>query len=136
MKTELPLLRSLYIAAPCPVSWSSMQGTDQVRHCGQCNMKVYDLSEMTETDAEALLEKEEGKLCVRFYRRADGTISTRDCPKGLAARAWNRATCVVMTCFALLFGWFFYSIRESSNAKNTFSYVGGGVGYGKHMPEH
>jgi hypothetical protein len=122
MKTELSLLRDLYIASPCPASWAAMHGNDQVRHCNQCNLKVYNLSQMTATDAEALLVKEEGKVCVRFYRRADGMISTRDCPKGLAARTWSLARYVAAAAFMLSVGWLFNSARESSRAKNTLDY--------------
>ncbi len=31
------------------------------------------------------MREREGELCVRFYRRADGTMLTADCPRGLAA---------------------------------------------------
>ena len=31
------------------------------------------------------VEEKEGKLCVRFFRRADGTVMTQDCPVGLRA---------------------------------------------------
>ncbi len=62
-----------------------MTGDDRVRHCQECKLNVYNLSEMTRKDAESLIARSEGRLCVRFYRRADGTILTRDCPRGLRA---------------------------------------------------
>jgi hypothetical protein len=31
------------------------------------------------------VQKKEGRTCVRFYRRRDGKILTKDCPKGLEA---------------------------------------------------
>jgi hypothetical protein len=62
-----------------------MPGTDQVRHCGQCNKNVYNLSSMTRCQAEALVHETEGRLCARLYRRADGTILTENCPAGLRA---------------------------------------------------
>ena len=40
---------------------------------------------MTAEDAADLIREKEGKLCVRFYRRADGTMLTADCPIGAAA---------------------------------------------------
>jgi hypothetical protein len=40
---------------------------------------------MTRREAEILLMRAEGRLCVRFYRRADGTILTNNCPVGLRA---------------------------------------------------
>jgi hypothetical protein len=62
-----------------------MIGSDRVRYCGQCKLNVYNLSEMSRREAESLIEQTEGRLCVRFYRRADGTIINRNCPVGLRA---------------------------------------------------
>jgi hypothetical protein len=62
-----------------------MIGDEHVRFCGQCSLNVYDLSSMTRGDAESLIARAEGRLCVRFYRRRDGSIITRDCPVGLRA---------------------------------------------------
>jgi hypothetical protein len=79
------LLENVRVAAPCPTSWEQMAGDDRIRHCGECELNVYNLSDMTRTEAEQLLATHEGRLCVRFYRRADGTIITRNCPRGLEA---------------------------------------------------
>jgi hypothetical protein len=79
------MLDRVSIASPCPADWDEMPGTDQVRHCSQCNKNVYNLSAMTRREAEALLQETEGRLCARFYRRADGTILTENCPAGLRA---------------------------------------------------
>jgi hypothetical protein len=73
------------IAAPCKVDWDQMIGDERVRFCGQCSLNVYNLSSMTRSDAESLIARNEGRLCVRFYRRYDGSIITRDCPIGLRA---------------------------------------------------
>jgi hypothetical protein len=73
------------VAAPCPADWEQMLGDERVRFCGQCSLNVYNLSGMTKREAETLLAKTEGRLCVRYYRRADGTILTRNCPVGLRA---------------------------------------------------
>lgn len=75
------------IAAPCSAEWDQMfsfQG-ERIRFCSQCNLNVYNLSEMTRGEAESLITRTEGRLCVRFYRRADGTILTQNCPIGLRA---------------------------------------------------
>jgi hypothetical protein len=40
---------------------------------------------MSRPDAESLIARTEGRLCVRFYRRGDGSIITKDCPVGLRA---------------------------------------------------
>jgi len=62
-----------------------MIGDERVRFCGQCSLSVYNLSSMTRADAESLIARTEGRLCVRFYRRRDGSIITKDCPVGLRA---------------------------------------------------
>jgi len=78
-------LDGVKVAAPCPADWGKMVGDERVRYCNQCELHVYNLSGMTRREAEALVTSAEGRLCVRFYRRADGTILTRNCPVGLRA---------------------------------------------------
>jgi hypothetical protein len=82
----LDLLARVRIASPCPMRWEDMTGDEKKRHCAQCNLSVYNLSAMTRAEAESLLaSKRDGRMCAGFYRRADGTVLTRDCPVGLAA---------------------------------------------------
>lgn len=78
-------LDNLKIASPCSVSWSDMKGDERSRDCSSCRLRVYNLSAMTRAEAETLIAEKEGRPCVRFYRRADGTVITRDCPVGLRA---------------------------------------------------
>src|SRR5256885_8161846 len=73
------------VAAPCRADWDEMIGNERMRFCSQCQLNVYNLSGMTRAEAEALISNSEGRLCVRYYRRADGTILTRNCPVGLSA---------------------------------------------------
>src|SRR5262245_8326613 len=80
-----PPLGKIKIAAPCNAEWKWMYGNDRVRFCGQCSQNVFNLSAMTTEEAEDLIRRSEGTLCVRFYRRSDGTILTRNCPVGLQA---------------------------------------------------
>ena len=77
-------LSQLRIASPCTMSWDDMAGDDRSRFCEQCHLHVYNLSAMTQAQAEALILEKEGRLCARMYQRADGTVLTRDCPVGLA----------------------------------------------------
>jgi hypothetical protein len=77
------LLHNVRIASPCPADWEKMIGDDRVRHCSQCNLNVYNLSAMTGLEARELVEKHEGRMCLRFYHRKDGTILTQNCPIGL-----------------------------------------------------
>jgi hypothetical protein len=78
------------VANPCTVPWDSMAGNEEVRFCTHCRQHVYNLSEMNRADAKALVQRSEGHLCVRFYRRADGTVVTRNCQK-----AWRATRRVV-----------------------------------------
>jgi hypothetical protein len=78
-------LDQVRVAAPCKADWDQMIGSDRVRFCGQCSLNVYNLSAMNRSDAESLIARTEGRLCVRFYRRRDGSIITKDCPVGLRA---------------------------------------------------
>src|SRR6266853_2080483 len=78
-------LHHVRVAAPCKADWDQMIGSDRMRFCGQCSLNVYNLSSMTRSEAENLISRNEGRLCVRFYRRHDGSIITRDCPVGLRA---------------------------------------------------
>jgi hypothetical protein len=80
---SLPLLDDVRVASPCHERWDAMTGDEQVRFCGGCRKNVYDLSAMTREAAQTLIASREGSLCVRFYRRADGTILTADCPTGV-----------------------------------------------------
>jgi hypothetical protein len=81
-KIPLNLVR---VASPCRASWDEMSGDDKSRFCGRCAQFVYNFSEMTPEEAEALIMETEGKMCVRFYRRADGTMLTKDCAVGARA---------------------------------------------------
>jgi hypothetical protein len=109
-------LDQIRIASPCSRQWGELtpvdsSGADRVRYCGDCRLNVYNLSNMTRAEAEAVIEAHEGRLCAGFYRRADGTVLTRDCPVGLRAlrrkafAAWARvagaAALLVTTTLAM-----------------------------------
>ena len=75
-------LDSLRVASPCKESWDKMTGDERVRDCARCEKPVFNLSDMTRAEAEDLLALRGITACVRFYRRADGTVMTQDCPVG------------------------------------------------------
>ena len=64
----------LRIATPCPISWEQMTGDDRVRFCDHCQLNVYNISELSRSEAETLIASTEGRLCARLFRRADGTF--------------------------------------------------------------
>ena len=59
-----------------------MTGDERVRHCAECDLKVYNLTALNHAEIEQLVGSREGRLCVRLYKRRDGTMITRDCPVG------------------------------------------------------
>ena len=78
-------LNQVRIASPCTAPWEDMVGDDRSRLCGQCNLNVYNIVAMSQSEAERLIAEKEGRLCLRLHQRMDGTVITRDCPIGLAA---------------------------------------------------
>jgi hypothetical protein len=87
---EMPqanVLNRVQIASPCQASWAEMSGDDRARFCDLCSLHVYNISEMSTAEATALIKETEGTICVRLYRRRDGTVLTADCPVGAHALA-------------------------------------------------
>ena len=74
------ILDSVRIATPCNVKWEDMSGDERVRLCAQCALHVYNFENMTSAEVRTLVTTTEGRVCGRFYRRADGTMVTSDCP--------------------------------------------------------
>ena len=102
-------LNNIKVASPCSANWDEMLGDDRKRYCGDCKLNVFNLSGMTKIEAEDLLTNSEGRVCVRFYRRSDGTVLTQDCPVGWAKvkRNLSRAATAVFTLIVGLFGGIF-----------------------------
>jgi hypothetical protein len=98
------LTEKIAIAAPCKVSWETMIGDEQKRLCGGCSKNVYNLSTMSQAEAESFLQKVDELPCLKFYRRQDGTIIFENCPKGLrklrdaAKFSWKSASLVLAFC--------------------------------------
>ncbi len=95
-------LENLKIASPCSANWTEMYGDERMRFCGDCKLNVYNLSGMTKYDAENLLRLAEGRLCVRYVQRADGTILTQDCPVGWQ-KVKQRISVFAAAAFAMIF---------------------------------
>lgn len=94
-------LDNIKIASPCSADWNAMKGNERKRFCGECKLNVYNLSGMTQYDAENLLRVSEGRLCVRYYQRSDGTVLTADCPVGWA-RVKQRLSAAAVAAFSML----------------------------------
>ena len=98
-------LQNLKIASPCSQDWNAMMGDDRKRYCGECKLNVYNLSGMSKSEAENLILSAEGRLCVRFYKRADGSVITQDCPVGWA-KVKQRTRAYLTAVASLVFSFF------------------------------
>ena len=115
-------LNNISIASPCSADWDQMYGDDRKRFCGDCKLNVYNLSGMTTAEAESLIMQAEGRLCVRFYKRRDGSVITQDCPVGwsrVKQRARIYATAAFSLVMALLSGVFFVSLFSKHRTETT-----------------
>lgn len=104
MSTQFIALEEVRVATPCRADWNKMQGDDKSRFCQSCAKNVYNLSEMTRSEAETLVREKEGQLCVRFFQRADGTVLTTDCAVGAkSSRRMGRVSAAMLTILAAPF---------------------------------
>lgn len=94
-------LENIRIASPCSANWDEMYGNERRRFCAECKLNVYNLSGMKKFDAENLIAAGEGRLCVRYFRRTDGTVITADCPVGWA-RLKRRMAATSAAIFSLI----------------------------------
>lgn len=126
-RARLPVLPNIRIASPCRADWDQMTGDERVRMCGSCNKHVYNLSSMTRDEAEALIVEKEGKLCVRYFQRSDGTILLADCTVGVKQKRKRRI--VAAGAAALLGGGGFIAYKLTRpEPKQEWHSVAGGVG--------
>ncbi len=118
MKPSIFDINSLRVAAPCPVPWETMTGDDRVRRCNECELNIFNISEMTADEVEGLVQSRDGRMCIRLYRRADGTVLTKDCPVGLRALQ-KRLGRYAAAAFASVLGLFSISYAQSTNSDPT-----------------
>lgn len=104
MNKNQEYLSKVKIATPCKADWDKMTGDERMRHCQDCNLNVYNIAEMTEAEATELIQNRTGRLCIQLFRRPDGTVITKDCPKGLerVKRAYRRYAVAAASLFAWL----------------------------------
>lgn len=96
-----PALPTIRVARPCNSSWELMEGDDRVRHCSNCDKDVYSSAGLSRAEILELITAREG-VCMRVYRRADGTLVTGECGDARAASsvltpqaAWRKAAWLV-----------------------------------------
>ena len=118
MRRFTDALDGVRIASPCSADWDAMYGDERRRFCSECGLNVYNLSAMSKQEAESLLLTAEGRVCVRLYRRRDGSVMTSDCPVGSAAlkrKTIRVASAVVSGVFTLLTGLGMARLLEGSS---------------------
>ncbi len=71
MKRNLRILDRVQVKSPCTEDWNEMVGNDEVRFCSHCSQHVHNLSAMTRREAEELVLKSNGNLCIRYLRRPE-----------------------------------------------------------------
>jgi len=57
---------------------------------------------MSRSEAEHFVTSGEGRICIRYYRRRDGSIITRNCPVGLQALKRKMSAVARAVCSGVL----------------------------------
>ena len=122
-RARLPVLPNIRVASPCRADWNQMTGDDRVRACAACNKNVYNLSSMTRDEAEALIVAKEGRLCVRYFQRQDGTILLKDCAVGVKQKRKRRL--IAAGAAALLGGGGFLAYKATQPEPRPREVLGG-----------
>jgi hypothetical protein len=91
--------RRLELAKPCTKSWSKMAGTNMVRHCTSCSKDVFNLSMLTEREAEAALAVRPDEVCVIYYTKRSGQVIFY--PEAPVRHATGRMLAAALTASAL-----------------------------------
>lgn len=99
-----------------------MTGDDKTRHCDLCELSVHNFSGMTRGEISDLIKSSGGRVCGRMFRRADGTVITRDCPVGLRG-VRKRAAKYYGAALAAILGLFSFSSAQTKDAEKCESNV-------------
>jgi Carboxypeptidase regulatory-like domain len=96
-------LDQLKVVSPCSTDWDRMSGDERKRFCSECDKFVYDFSQMTRRQVEAIVSIHRGRMCARITRRTDGSLVTLEAPPvhPIVAR---RASPVVNATLAAILG--------------------------------
>ncbi|MGB7730842.1 MAG: carboxypeptidase-like regulatory domain-containing protein [Candidatus Acidiferrum sp.] len=123
-----------------------MPGNDRVRYCPECKLNVYNFSALSAREIDRLVLKHEGRLCGRYFQRADGTMLAQNCPVAVRAmlRWTSHAAAAVMAALVSVSPAFAKPFPQQANssltqihpAKKSLSMVfvdpsGAGVGHTK-----
>jgi len=103
MSAKKRRLDQLKVVSPCSTDWDRMSGDEKKRYCSECDKFVYDFSQMTRRQVEAIVSIHQGRMCARITRRPDGSLVTLEAPpvNPIVAR---RASPVVNATLAAILG--------------------------------
>jgi Carboxypeptidase regulatory-like domain len=102
MNTRKNLLDRVEINSPCAANWDEMKGTDQVRYCSECQKYVYNLSEMTQREAESLLTSRGNQMCARLIRDMEGQTLTVESLPPVRLLGWKPGPLATAVVSALI----------------------------------
>lgn len=95
-------LETINLAFSCPMDWDKMIGNNQIRYCPECKLNVYNISSLSSIEATKLINNNENKLCIKLYKRADGTVLTKDCSIGIKVIKKKINTNIAVASLAIL----------------------------------
>lgn len=115
-------LDDVRIATPCSARWDDMVGDDRIRHCRACDKDVFNIAGMSRAEASALVTNRSG-LCIRMFKRADGTVMTADCPVGVRKKRVRRLAILGAGISAALGGGLLYAwVEPAATARLSHSH--------------
>src|SRR5262245_64072027 len=103
MSAKKRKLDQLQVVSPCSTGWDRMSGDEKKRFCSECNKFVYDFSQMTRRQVEAIVSIHRGRMCARITRRPDGSLLTLETPQAHPVVS-RRASPVVNSTLAAILG--------------------------------
>ena len=118
-------LKNLTIPSPCTADWNSMTGNDQIRFCEHCNLQVHNLSQMTRNQAQRLISRSNGRLCVRYHRDTEGHPRILPIPQKLH-RIGRRTSQLAAGAFTATLS-ITSAVAESSQSRQSENFNGSNV---------
>lgn len=101
------------LPSPCDELWEKMIGDSKSRQCQSCNLYVHNLSNMTRAEIDTLFsdsQKSGERVCVKFYRRMDGTVLTKDCPLGVWVKLYRHTVNLTYAWSLVILGLVLYFV--------------------------
>jgi len=81
----------LTIRTPCPKRWEELSGDGRRRFCSECSLHVHNAAALTRREAEALVARDEGRVCMRIEYDAHGAPVHKE-PRAARVVRWLAGT--------------------------------------------